>query len=225
VTKYCTIIDGCFRIHKSRLSDQTDHIYDLTNCSLTFPEERTRDIQFALIDKTNNEKIFIRGNHIYTMGRLLNTLSKYVEIRGSSQSVFQDDERDRPCPLPRRLSQQEVDFQPYDRIDSTRVYDIPITIERTRRFYELDDEPTVYDNLSKSDGIGQFRFVVPFHHSSKSAFTKIKPHRSPTLSSSSNSTLPQTSSSSNYSTANSNNNNNNPPPPPPPFRSRLMTAV
>ena len=188
MTKYCTIIDGCFRIHKSRLSDQTDHIYDLTNCSLTFPEERTRDIQFALIDKTNNEKIFIRGNHIYTMGRLLNTLSKYVEIRGSSQSVFQDD-------------------------------------ERTRRFYELDDEPTVYDNLSKSDGIGQFRFVVPFHHSSKSAFTKIKPHRSPTLSSSSNSTLPQTSSSSNYSTANSNNNNNNPPPPPPPFRSRLMTAV
>lgn len=270
VTKYCTIIDGCLRIHKSRLSDQTDHVYDLNNCLLAFPEERTRDIQFALIEKKTNEKIFIRGNHIYTMGRLLNTLAKYVEIKGSLQSVFQNNKEnqqsnrikdvysdvknekvgqeenvddvydqpdcfiepkpriqslncDQPCVLPRRLS-----IQTYDRVEPVRVYDIPITIERPRRFYDIDDEPTVYDNLSKTDdGIGQYRFVIPFHHSSQSAFTKIRPHRSPTSSSSSvttcsNSTLPQTSTSSNYSTANSNNNNNNRPPP---SRRRLMTAV
>ena len=85
-----------------------------------------------------------------------------------------------------------------------------------------DDEETTYDNLSKSDGIGKFRFVIPFNHSSRSAFTTIKPINSPTGSSSStissNSTLPQTSSSSsNYSNTNNNNNSNS--------RTRLMTAV
>ncbi len=90
VTKYCTIVDGLFRIHKSRLSDQTDHQFDLNHCTLSFPEERTRDIQFALMDK-ENQRIFIRGNNIYSMGRLLNTLAKYVEIKGSSQSVFKSD--------------------------------------------------------------------------------------------------------------------------------------
>jgi hypothetical protein len=87
VTKYCTIVDGIFRIHKSRLSEQTDHQLDLNHCTLSFPEERTRDIQFAL----NNEQIetiFIRGNNIYSMGRLLNTLAKYVKITGSSQEMF-----------------------------------------------------------------------------------------------------------------------------------------
>jgi hypothetical protein len=59
----------------------------LNHCELSFPEERTRDIQFALMDK-QGQKIFIRGNNIYSMGRLLNTLAKYVEIKGSSQSVF-----------------------------------------------------------------------------------------------------------------------------------------
>lgn len=87
VTKYCTILDGIFRVHKSRLSDQMDHQFDLKTCTLSFPEERTRDIQFALLNK-DNQKIFIRGNNIYSMGRLLNTLAKYVEITGSSQRVF-----------------------------------------------------------------------------------------------------------------------------------------
>lgn len=87
VTKYCTIVDGVFRIHKSRLSEQTDHELVLKRCKLSFPEERTRDIQFALIDEPG-ETIFIRGNNIYSMGRLLNTLAKYVEIKGSSQFVF-----------------------------------------------------------------------------------------------------------------------------------------
>ena len=74
-------------MHKSRLSDQMDHQFDLKTCTLSFPEQRTRDIQFALLNK-DNQKIFIRGNNIYSMGRLLNTLAKYVEITGSSQSVF-----------------------------------------------------------------------------------------------------------------------------------------
>ncbi len=87
VTKYCTIVDGMFRIHKSRLSEQTDHELCLNRCTLSFPEERTRDIQFALIDEQAGT-IFIRGNNIYSMGRLLNTLAKYVEITGSSQFIF-----------------------------------------------------------------------------------------------------------------------------------------
>jgi hypothetical protein len=117
---------------------------------------------------------------------------------------------------------------------STRVYDIPMGIERPTKFIvppfeqydkstctiDEDDEETVYDNVSKSDGIGKFRFVIPFNHSPRSAFTTIKPINSPSSSSSStissNSTLPQTSSSSNHS-SNTNNNNNN--------RTRLMTAV
>jgi hypothetical protein len=116
---------------------------------------------------------------------------------------------------------------------SKRVYDIPIAIARPTKFivppferYEKstcvidEDEETTYDNLSKSDGIGKFRFVIPFNHSPRSAFTTIKSINSPTSSSSStissNSTMPQTSSSSNYSNTNNNNSNN---------RTRLMTAV
>lgn len=87
VTKYCTIVDGVFRVHKSRLSEQTDHELCLNRCTLSFPEERTRDIQFALIDEQVGT-IFIRGNNIYSMGRLLNTLAKYVEITGSSNFAF-----------------------------------------------------------------------------------------------------------------------------------------
>jgi hypothetical protein len=98
VTKYCTIVDGIFRIHKSRLSDQTDHQFNLKHCKLSFPEERTRDIQFALIDEQIG-RIFIRGNNIYSMGRLLNTLAKYVVITGSSQSVFQSNESVSPALL------------------------------------------------------------------------------------------------------------------------------
>ncbi len=81
------------------------------------------------------------------------------------------------------------------------------------------DEDTVYDNISKSDGTGKFRFVIPFSPSSRSAFTAIKSMNSPSDSSSSttssNSILPYTSPSSNNS--NTNNNNNN--------RTRLITAV
>ncbi|CAF0922478.1 unnamed protein product [Didymodactylos carnosus] len=92
LTKYCTIVDGLFCVHKSRLSDQCDYKLCLQQCTLTFPEEKTRDIQFALIDHSSNQQqqqqLFIRGNNIYSMGRLLNTLAKYVEIVGSSQSIF-----------------------------------------------------------------------------------------------------------------------------------------
>jgi hypothetical protein len=94
---------------------------------------------------------------------------------------------------------------------SNRIYDIPITTEHPS-FEQYDksndkDEETVYDNLSKQDGIGKFRFVIPFNHSPRSAFTTIKPLNSPL--SSSYSTMPQTSSSSNNSTN----------------RPKLMTAV
>ncbi|CAF3750323.1 unnamed protein product [Rotaria socialis] len=98
VTKYCTIVDGIFRIHKSRLSEQTEHELCLNRCKLSFPEERTRDIQFALIDG-DVETIFIRGNNIYSMGRLLNTLAKYVEIIGSSQFAFTSGGSERSTPL------------------------------------------------------------------------------------------------------------------------------
>jgi hypothetical protein len=147
-------------------------------------------------------------------------------------------------------NERHISTQTYDTIQSShrnsnriqpsiskRVYDIPVRIERPTRFivppferYEKstcvmdEDEETTYDNLSKSDGIGKFRFVIPFNHSSRSAFTTIKPINSPTSSPSSsissNSTLPQTSTSSNYSNTNNNNNNDNSN-----NRRRLMTAV
>jgi hypothetical protein len=145
-------------------------------------------------------------------------------------------------PHERHISTQTYDVIPLSTCHSNciqssiskRVYDIPVTIERPTRFiippferYEKstcvmdEEEETTYDNLSKSDGIGQFRFLIPFNHSPRSAFTTIKPINSPTNSSSStissNSTMPQTSSSSNYSNTNNNNNSNN--------RTRLMTAV
>ena len=72
----------------------------LNRCKLSFPEERTRDIQFALIDE-QVRTIFIRGNNIYSMGRLLNTLAKYVEITGSSQFVFTPGGSERSTPLPK----------------------------------------------------------------------------------------------------------------------------
>jgi hypothetical protein len=82
-----------------------------------------------------------------------------------------------------------------------------------------------YDNLAKNDGIGKFRFVIPFNHSPTSAFVSsnstIKPINSPTSSSSSTlsafSAIRQTPSLS-TNNPNLNNNNSN-------IRSKLMTAV
>jgi hypothetical protein len=94
---------------------------------------------------------------------------------------------------------------------------------------EVEEEETPYsqgyDNLTKNDGIGKFRFVVPFNHSPTSAFISskpmIKPINSPTSSSSSTissfSTIRQPLSPSN-NTPNLTNNNPN-------IRSTLMTAV
>jgi hypothetical protein len=94
---------------------------------------------------------------------------------------------------------------------------------------EAEEEETPYsqgyDNLTKNDGIGKFRFVVPFNHSPTSAFisskSTIKPIHSPTSSSSSTissfSTIRQPLSPSN-NTSNLTNNNPN-------IRSTLMTAV
>ncbi|CAF1151519.1 unnamed protein product [Adineta ricciae] len=120
VTKYCTIVDGIFRIHKSRLSEQTDHELCLKRCKLSFPEERTRDIQFALIDE-QGETIFIRGNNIYSMGRLLNTLAKYVEIKGSSQFVFTAGGSTTSTPLSKHRQSSISSSQPhiYSDVDSS----------------------------------------------------------------------------------------------------------
>lgn len=83
-----------------------------------------------------------------------------------------------------------------------------------------------YDNLTKNDGIGKFRFVVPFNHSPTSAFTASTPSKklinSPT--SSSSSTISSfstqrpifTSLSKNNSNLHTNNSTS---------RSTLMTAV
>jgi hypothetical protein len=102
----------------------------------------------------------------------------------------------------------------------------PISSIQSNKPQEEEEETPYaqgYDNLAKNDGIGKFRFVIPFNHSPRSAFTTIKPINSPSSSSSStissNSTMPQTSSSSNYSNTNNNNNNNSN------NRTRLMTAV
>jgi hypothetical protein len=134
---------------------------------------------------------------------------------------------------------------------SKRVYDIPIKIERpTKRIvtpFEQYQKPTIrnsrsielispiqpnkreeetpysqgYDNLAKNDGIGKFRFVIPFNHSPTSAFISSKPINSPTSSFSSTissfSNIRQPSLSSNNN-SNLNNNNSN-------TRSKLMTAV
>ncbi|UJR34026.1 hypothetical protein I4U23_021440 [Adineta vaga] len=120
VTKYCTIVDGIFRIHKSRLSEQTDHELCLKRCKLSFPEEKTRDIQFALIDE-QSETIFIRGNNIYSMGRLLNTLAKYVEIKGSSQYIFTASGSATSTPLSkhRQLSMSSSQPHIYSDVDSS----------------------------------------------------------------------------------------------------------
>jgi hypothetical protein len=71
-----------------------------------------------------------------------------------------------------------------------------------------------YDNLAKNDGIGKFRFVIPFNHSPTSAFISSNSTIKPI--SSSFSTIRQTSSNNN-SNLNNNNNSNT--------RSTLMTAV
>lgn len=112
VTKYCTIVDGIFRVHKSRLSEQTEQELCLNRCKLSFPEERTRDIQFALIDEQVGT-IFIRGNNIYSMGRLLNTLAKYVEITGSSQFAFTSGGSERSTPLPKHRQSINNASQPH----------------------------------------------------------------------------------------------------------------
>ena len=112
VTKYCTIVDGIFRIHKSRLSEQTEQELCLNRCTLSFPEERTRDIQFALIDEQTGT-IFIRGNNIYSMGRLLNTLAKYVEITGSSQFVFTGSASGHSTPITKRRRLPTNSSQPH----------------------------------------------------------------------------------------------------------------
>jgi hypothetical protein len=105
----------------------------------------------------------------------------------------------------------------------------PISSIQSNKPQEEEEEETPYaqgyDNLSKNDGIGKFRFVIPFNHSPTSAFVSsnstIKPINSPTSSSSSTlsafSAIRQTPSLSTNNT-NLNNNNSN-------IRSKLMTAV
>ena len=109
----------------------------------------------------------------------------------------------------------------------------PITSNKNqtkRQEREINDEEEEtpyaqgYDNLVKNDGIGKFRFVIPFNHSPSSAFTlssksTVKSIHSPIDSSSS--TLSSYSTVRNTSMNNSNlsnNTNSNP-------RSTLMTAV
>jgi hypothetical protein len=173
ITKYCTIVDGIFRIHKSRLSDQTDHEFDLNQCTLSFPEERTRDIQFALI---NNQigRIFIRGNNIYSMGRLLNTLAKYVEIKGSSKHVFQVDENNTADAHTDVDSSSTIKSLPSDLTkniyrSASQLHDDRIFTSPTRQSgnpsiqnsNEIYDQPKAYDNLSSIDRNNNHLTVPP----------------------------------------------------------------
>jgi hypothetical protein len=163
VTKYCTIVDGIFRVHKSRLSEQTEQELSLNRCTLSFPEERTRDIQFALIDEQAGT-IFIRGNNIYSMGRLLNTLAKYVEIKGSSKHVFQVDENNISDAHTDVDSSSTIKSLPSDitkniyrsasQLHDDRVFTSPTrqsgnpSIQNSNEIY---DQPKAYDNLSSID--------------------------------------------------------------------------
>lgn len=123
-------------MHKSRLSDQMDQQFDLKTCTLSFPEERTRDIQFVLLNK-DKEKIFIRGNNIYSMGRLLNTLAKYVEITGSSSAsshLYSDLE------LPSTIDEEK-------RHQSER-NSTPLIQHETMHLNEVYDQPKFSDQMT-----------------------------------------------------------------------------
>ena len=162
-TKYCTILNGIFRVHKSRLSDQMDHQFDLKNCSLSFPEERTRDIQFALTNK-DNQKIFIRGNNIYSMGRLLNTLAKYVEITGSSQNVFKREKSSPPhvysyVDLPSNMMKNLSITMPMKNIyhSASQLYD-DRRVVLSRRSSERNITPIQHETMPLNDVYDQPKF-------------------------------------------------------------------
>ena len=180
VTKYCTIVDGMFRVHKSRLSEQTDHELSLNRCTLSFPEERTRDIQFALIDEQVGT-IFIRGNNIYSMGRLLNTLAKYVEITGSSQFAFPSVDSQVSTPLSKHRNESTASSQAhiYSDVDaasspttpaaqSNEIY-FPSSLKSGSSSQSSNMKTSIYHNASKlyDDGGARERtFVLPARKSS-----------------------------------------------------------
>ena len=139
VTKYCTIVDGIFRVHKSRLSEQTDHEFSLNHCTLSFPEERTRDIQFALIDEQVGT-IFIRGNNIYSMGRLLNTLAKYVEITGSSQFAFPSPESEGSTPVTPHRQATASSSQPHIYSDVEGLGTAAVTAQSNGKTFENEPD-------------------------------------------------------------------------------------
>jgi hypothetical protein len=175
VTKYCTIVDGIFRVHKSRLSEQTEQELSLNRCTLSFPEERTRDIQFALIDEQVGT-IFIRGNNIYSMGRLLNTLAKYVEITGSSQFVFTSGGSEVSTPLSKHRLSSASSSQPhiYSDVDASSSI---MTMSQSNEIYSTSSaksvpapppptsniKTSIYHNASKlhDNDPGDRTFILP----------------------------------------------------------------
>jgi hypothetical protein len=139
---------------------------------------------------------------------------------------------DIPITIERPTKRVVTSFEQYQRptIRNSRSVE-PISSVQSKKQEEEEEEETPYsqgyDNLTKNDGIGKFRFVIPFNHSPTSAFisskSTIQPINSPTSSLSSTmssfSTIRQpSSSSSSNKNSNLNNNNSN-------TRSTLMTAV
>ena len=100
-----------------------------------------------------------------------------------------------------------------------------------QREYKEEEATTYaqgYDNLSKNDGIGKFRFVVPFNHSPTSAFiasnSSKKFFNSPP-SSSSSAISSYSTQRANLATSGVKANNSNLKANTPSGRSTLMTAV
>ncbi|CAF3102679.1 unnamed protein product [Rotaria sp. Silwood2] len=104
VTKYCTLVDRIFRIHKSRLSEQTDCELDLNSCKVSFSKECTRDVQAALINEQIGT-IFIHYDQAFVLLRResLNHSNKNAtnvqQERNASNETY-----DRPKPSDNRTS-------------------------------------------------------------------------------------------------------------------------
>ncbi len=137
---------------------------------------------------------------------------------------------DIPITIERPTKRIVTTFEQYQKptISNSRSVEPILSTQLNKKEDKQEETPYSqgYDNLTKNDGIGKFRFVIPFNHSPTSAFmsskSTIKPINSPTSSLSSTlssySTIRQPLPSSSNNNANLHNNNSN-------TRPTLMTAV
>ena len=83
------------------------------------------------------------------MGRLLNTLAKYVEIKGSSKQIFKTDENpDGDSSLTNKSLPSNITKNIYR--SASQLHD-DRTIPVPTRQQEIYDQPKPYDNISSVD--------------------------------------------------------------------------